>query len=103
MFKRLFGMLVPGLVIFFPVVYGGGAMRVGSEFMEFGSSLVRIIWDCIRFLGVHPNIIPRFDLSNCGHSFPQIRPTDENRTLIGREGVGSRSNGAAVQFGTASI
>jgi hypothetical protein len=43
MFKRLFGMLVSGLVIFFPVVHGGGAVGVGSEFMEFGSSLVQVI------------------------------------------------------------
>ena len=40
MFQGLLGMLVPGLVIFFPVVCGGGAVRVRGEFMEFGSSLV---------------------------------------------------------------
>ena len=39
-FKRLFGMLVSGLVIFFPVVHCGGTMRVCREFVEFGSSLV---------------------------------------------------------------
>jgi hypothetical protein len=40
MFKRLLGMLVSGLVIFFPVVYRSGAVRVCGEFVEFGSSLV---------------------------------------------------------------
>jgi len=39
-FKCLFGMLVSGLVIFFPVVYGGSTVRMGGEFVEFGSSLV---------------------------------------------------------------
>ena len=37
-------MLVPGLVIFFPVVRGSGTVRVCSEFVEFGSSLVRVVW-----------------------------------------------------------
>jgi len=36
-------MLVPGLVIFFPMARGGGTVRVGGEFMELGSSLVRVI------------------------------------------------------------
>ena len=40
MFKRLFGMLVSGLVIFFSVVHGGSTVRVCGEFVEFGSSLV---------------------------------------------------------------
>ena len=40
MFKRLFGMLMSGLVIFFPMVHCGGTVRVGGEFVEFGSSLV---------------------------------------------------------------
>jgi hypothetical protein len=44
MFQGLLGMLVPGLVIFFPVVCGRGTVRVRGEFMEFGSSLVRVIW-----------------------------------------------------------
>ena len=33
-----------GLVIFFPVVRGGSTVRVCSEFVEIGSSLVRVIW-----------------------------------------------------------
>lgn len=32
-FQRLFGMLVSGLVIFFPVVRGGSTVRVCSEFV----------------------------------------------------------------------
>jgi hypothetical protein len=39
-FKCLFGMLVSGLVILFPVVHGGSTVRMGGEFVEFGSSLV---------------------------------------------------------------
>ncbi len=44
MFHRLLGMLVPGLVIFFPVVRGGRTVRVCREFVELGGSLVRIVW-----------------------------------------------------------
>jgi hypothetical protein len=43
-------MLVPGLVIFFPVVCGGGTVRVRGEFVEFGSSLVRVIWHSVPSL-----------------------------------------------------
>jgi len=44
MFHGLPGMLVPGLVIFFSMVRGGGTVRVCGEFVELGSSLVRVIW-----------------------------------------------------------
>jgi len=44
MFHCLLGVFVSALVIFFPVVGGGSTMRVSGEFMEFGSSLVRVIW-----------------------------------------------------------
>ena len=37
-------MFVPGLVIFFPMVRGGSTVRVCGEFVEFGSSLVGVIW-----------------------------------------------------------
>jgi hypothetical protein len=43
-FQCLLGMLVSGLVIFFSVVRGGSTMRVCGEFVEIGSSLVRVIW-----------------------------------------------------------
>ena len=39
-FKCLPGMLVPCLMIFFPVVHGGGAVGVCGEFVEFGRPLV---------------------------------------------------------------
>jgi hypothetical protein len=42
-FQCLPGMLLPGLVIFFSMMRRGSAVRVGGEFMEFGSSLVRIV------------------------------------------------------------
>jgi hypothetical protein len=44
MFHCLPGMLVSGLVIFFPVMDGGSTVRVCGEFVEFGSSLVRVFW-----------------------------------------------------------
>jgi hypothetical protein len=44
MFQRLPGLLVPSQVIFFSVSDGGSAMRVRGEFVEFGSSLVRVRW-----------------------------------------------------------
>ncbi len=42
--RPLESLLVPGQVIFFTVVSGGGAVRVCGELVEFGSSLVRVIW-----------------------------------------------------------
>jgi hypothetical protein len=50
-FQGLFGMLVSGLVVFFAVVRGGGAVGVGSEFVELGSSYVRFIWHGVSSLG----------------------------------------------------
>ena len=47
MFQRLFRMLVSGLMIFFPVVRGGRTVRMGGEFVEFRSSLVRVIWHSV--------------------------------------------------------
>ena len=51
MFQRLFGMLMSGLVIFFSMVCCGSAVRVCGKFMEFGSSLVRVIWHRLSILG----------------------------------------------------
>jgi hypothetical protein len=51
MFQRLFGMLVPRLVFFLPVVYSGSSMRVRGEFVEFSSSLVRVTWHDSPILG----------------------------------------------------
>ena len=39
-FQGLSGMLVPGQMIFFAVMHGGSTVRVGSLFVELGSSLV---------------------------------------------------------------
>jgi hypothetical protein len=44
MLQCLPGMFLTGLVIFFSMVRCGTAVRVGGKFMEFGSSLVRIVW-----------------------------------------------------------
>ncbi len=43
-FHGLLGMLLPGLVIFFPMVRGGCTVRVCGKFVELRSSLVRVIW-----------------------------------------------------------
>jgi hypothetical protein len=51
-FEGLFGMLVCGLVIFFAVMDGGGAVGVGGEFVKFGSADVRLFGHCLS--------IPRF-------------------------------------------
>jgi hypothetical protein len=44
MFQRLFGVFVSGLMIFFPVVHGRSTAGVCGEFVELGSSLVRVTW-----------------------------------------------------------
>jgi hypothetical protein len=49
MLQCLFGMFVSSLVIFFPVVRGGSTVRVCGEFMELGSSLVRVIWHSVSY------------------------------------------------------
>ena len=47
MLQRLLGMLMSGQMIFLAVMRGRSAMRVGGEFMEFCSSLVRVIWHSV--------------------------------------------------------
>jgi hypothetical protein len=49
MFQRLFGRLVSSLVIFFQVARRGSSVRVGSEFMLFGTFLVRLIWHNVSY------------------------------------------------------
>jgi hypothetical protein len=70
MLQRLFGMLVSGLVIFFPVVCGGGTVRVRGKFVELGSSLVRVIWHSLPYpwFTLHFRIIPFSRLSHKGQS-----------------------------------
>ena len=68
--QRLFRKLVPGQVIFFPVVRGGYTVRVCGEVMKFGGSLVRVIWHSV----FHPHcplqlsIFPFFKLFTYEHS-----------------------------------
>jgi hypothetical protein len=70
MLQRLLGMLMSGLVIFFPVVRGGGTMSVCGEFMEFGSSLVRVIWHSVSQpqWAPHAKFFPFSKPSNYGQS-----------------------------------
>ena len=55
---------MPGLVIFFPVMRGGGAMRVRGEFVEFRRSLVRVIWHGVSRPGECP-ILELFYFLSC--------------------------------------
>ncbi len=75
MFQGLFGMLVPGQVIFFTVVSGGGAVRVCGELVEFGSSLVRVIWHGVS-LGFR-RILDSFHFPRC-----PIRDTRPTRVFM---------------------
>jgi hypothetical protein len=72
MFQGLFGMLMSGLVIFFPVVRGSSSVRVCGEFMEFGSSLVRVIWHSVSipFSPLHLETYTASKLFNCEQSRP---------------------------------
>lgn len=66
MFQRLPGMLLPGLMIFFSMMRRGSAVRVGGEFMEFSSSLVRIVWHGIfLFRQIEHTFIHCSQLFNC--------------------------------------
>ena len=67
MFQRLFGKLMSGLVIFFPVVRGGSTVRACGEFVVFGSSLVRLIWHSVS----HPDA--RSNLQKFPASFSGLR------------------------------
>jgi hypothetical protein len=69
-FQRLFGMLVSGLVIFFPMVRGGSTVRVCGEFVELGSSLVRLIWHSVSkpLSALQLRIFPFPKLFNYEHS-----------------------------------
>jgi hypothetical protein len=51
-------MLVSGLMIFFPVVHGGGTVRVRGEFVKFGSSLVGVFWHGFPNLGSQLSLEP---------------------------------------------
>jgi hypothetical protein len=64
MLQRLFGMLVSGLVIFFPVVRGGSPVRVCGEFVEFGSFIVRLIWHNVSYRNT-PFSLESFHFPNC--------------------------------------
>jgi hypothetical protein len=50
MLQRLLGMLLPSLVVFFPVVCGSGMVCVRGKFVELGGSLVRVIWHGISLV-----------------------------------------------------
>ena len=74
MFHGLPGVFVPGLVIFFPVMHRGGAMRVRREFVELRSSLVRVIWHGASRSFGECSILELFDFVNC--SILYTRATD---------------------------
>jgi hypothetical protein len=70
MFHGLLGMFMPRLMIFFPVMRGGRTVRVRGEFVELGSSLVRVIWHTASYprRPLHLGIIPFSKLFTNGHS-----------------------------------
>jgi len=63
-FHGLLGMLVPGLVIFLPMVRGSCTVRVCGEFVELCSSLVRVIWHSAAHPG-NRSILESFHFPNC--------------------------------------
>ena len=73
MFQCLLGMLVSGLVVFFPVMRGGSAVRVRGLFVKFGCSYMRITRHSAPILGGHSNLVPSHFL-NC--------PIMDNRAAV---------------------
>jgi hypothetical protein len=90
MFQGLFGMLVSGLMIFFPVVRRGSSVCVCGEFVELGSSLVRLIWHSVSHPGARSSLqkFPaRFSVGSNptparrAHKAPRAGPRSENDSL----------------------
>jgi hypothetical protein len=63
-FQGLLGKLVSGQVILFTMVGGGGTVCVCGEFVEFGRSLVGVVWHAVSFC--YLRIIPFSKLSHKG-------------------------------------
>ena len=98
-FQRLSGMFVPGQVIFFPVVRGGSPVRVCGEFVEFGSSLVRVVRHDLSQLcyALHPRAIPIFVLFNFGQSCRSHPLSVRRKWTLAWKGVDScRRAGEAI-------
>ena len=70
MFQRLFGMLVSGLVIFFPVVRSSHSVSVCGEIVQFCGSLVCVFWHGVFYprFTFHPRTIPLLTLCNIEQS-----------------------------------
>ena len=70
MFQSLLGMLMSRLVIFLAVVRRRDAVCMRGEFVEFCSSLMRIIWHSVPHprCPAHLRTIPFSKLSNYEHS-----------------------------------
>lgn len=61
-------MFAARLVILFPVVRGGGPVRVRGEVVEFGSSLVRVVWHKTSILvAIQFKAVPFSALCNIEH------------------------------------
>jgi hypothetical protein len=96
MFQRLLGMLVSGLVIFFPVVHGGSTVRVCGEFVEFSSFLVRVSCHSVSHprRSLHLRIVAFSKLFTNGHSrravtLFRIKRKGEMESRLCRPGGGS--------------
>lgn len=90
MLQCLLGMLVPALVIFFPVVRGHGTVRVCGQLVEFGSSLMRVIWHSFPYLDV-PRILEPFHFSSC----PILNTCAAATLFVGRS---KRANGGRSEI-----
>jgi hypothetical protein len=73
-FHRLLRMLVPCLVVFFPVVSSSCPVCVRRELVEFSCSLVRVIWHvgllsmfCTPRGSLHSTLLCRANAWNCKH------------------------------------
>jgi hypothetical protein len=65
-FQGLLGELVPGQVILFTIVRDGSTVCVWGEFVEFGSSLVGVVWHAVSLSSTHLRIISFSKLSHKG-------------------------------------
>ena len=74
MLQGLSGMFVTRQVIFFPMVHSSSTVSMGGEFVELGSSLVRIVWHTRSYLILTRRLTADI-LRNC----PIVNTRDANR------------------------
>jgi hypothetical protein len=80
MLQGLSGMFVTRQVIFFPMVHSSSTVSMGREFVELGSSLVRIVWHTRSYLILTRRLTADI-LRNC----PIVNTRDANRFFYNPE------------------